>query len=142
MSRQFAPVSTRYGAPMGRHSFGTLENVAPRKLRLFRVRLDSGGYDDGGAYWGHGGGSVWCATDGADFFQTCRAGSRERAALELEIAPDYLDRLARPINRARLANYALATLPDQWGNPPRAPKWDGWTEAAALDVARACGVPA
>jgi len=140
MTRQFSPVSGRYGAPMGRTSYGILDNVEPRKLRLFRVRLDNGGYDDGGAYWGHGGGYVWCATDGANFFQTCRAGSRERAALELGIAPDYLDRLARPVSKSRLAGYALATLPDQWGRPPTAPRWTGWSNVAAVEVLRMCGV--
>lgn len=132
MSRQMKDVSCARGAPMGRQSYGTLENVEPRALRLFRVRLDSGGYDDGGAYWGNGG-AVWCATDGDGFFQTCRAGTRERAACELGIAPDYLDRLARPINKPILGAYALATLDG------RAPKWSGWSEPEANDVLRACG---
>lgn len=106
--KQFQNVSSRYGAPMGRDGFGTLENVEPRALRLFAVRLDRGGYDDGGAYWGHGA-TLWCArTEDGEFFQTCRAGSRESAALQLEIAPDYLDRLARPINRRELVRLALA----------------------------------
>lgn len=132
MARQFQMVSCRYGAPMGRDSFGILENVEPRTLRLFRVRLDAGGYDDGGAYWGHGG-TLWCATDNADYRQFTRAGSRERAAVELEIAPDYLDQLARPLNRGKLGAYALATLEN------RAPKWGGWTEQAASDVLQSAG---
>lgn len=58
-------VSGRYGAPMGRanrDSYTTksgevlqltvTEDAAPFHLR--RVRLDSGGYDPGGAYWGSG----------------------------------------------------------------------------------------
>lgn len=41
------------GAAMGRTSL--FPNLAvPLKLRLVRVRLDSGGYDAGGAYWGIG----------------------------------------------------------------------------------------
>lgn len=95
MSAQFEKASNRYGAPMGRHGFGILENVEPRQLRLFKVRLDSGGYDDGGAYWGHGGFYVWCARAGDDFFQTCRALTRKHAIEVMDIAPDYLDRLAR-----------------------------------------------
>lgn len=48
-------VSCRYGAPMGRPShneFTVTESAAP--FYLVRVRLDSGGYDSGGAYWGIG----------------------------------------------------------------------------------------
>ena len=47
-------VSSRYGAPMGRPTrdggFQVLPNARPFSLRV--VRLDSGGYDQGGAYWG------------------------------------------------------------------------------------------
>jgi len=49
---------SRYGASMGRDSTSErdLRVIAgePVKLQLRRVRLDSGGYDSGGAYWGHG----------------------------------------------------------------------------------------
>lgn len=50
-------VSSKYGAPMGRRS---QDNVSPDevknlgKFELQQVRLDNGGYDQGGAYWGHG----------------------------------------------------------------------------------------
>ena len=47
-------VSSRYGAPMGRHTGPHYLSVEAGKLRLVRVKLDSGGYDKGGAYWGHG----------------------------------------------------------------------------------------
>jgi hypothetical protein len=133
MTRQFEMVASRYGAPIGRHASGTLENVEPRTLRLFQVRLDRGGYDDGGAYWGHGI-ALWCATDGAGFQQFTRAGSRERAACELGIAPDYLDRLALPLGRVRLVQYVTATLDG------KAPHWEGWSNADACDILRACGV--
>lgn len=44
---------SQYGASMGRPScIGEAGTV--KKLHLERVRLDSGGYDLGGAYWGHG----------------------------------------------------------------------------------------
>jgi hypothetical protein len=52
--RQFPRTSFPYGAPMGRAT-STPEGPAglfKDKCRLFQVRLDSGGYDDGGAYWG------------------------------------------------------------------------------------------
>ncbi len=47
-------VNCRFGAPMGRFS----NNIGdkPKDERIFGriVYLDSGGYDKGGAYWGHG----------------------------------------------------------------------------------------
>jgi hypothetical protein len=87
---------------MGRPSTGT-EPTAP--VRLFRVRLDSGGYDDGGAYWGHrtGGRYLYAATDGDGWFKTVDAASRAHAALLLGL------------ERAALA----AAL-------PRAPRFGRW----------------
>jgi hypothetical protein len=43
MGTQFRDVHSAYGAPMGRRHDAPTEG----KVRLFRVRLDSGGYDDG-----------------------------------------------------------------------------------------------
>lgn len=43
-------VSFQYGAPMGRHTGPTIGYGG--KISLRKVRLDSGGYDAGGAYWG------------------------------------------------------------------------------------------
>jgi len=48
------PVVTKYGAPMGRAEWGRPEDCPARGVHLFHVPLDSGGYDRGGAYWGHG----------------------------------------------------------------------------------------
>lgn len=45
-------VSGKYGAPMGRPDVGG--DSQGEKVFNCRVRLDSGGYDKGGAYWGHG----------------------------------------------------------------------------------------
>ena len=45
-------VSSRYGAPMGRHGSWAQPDEQD-KFYLVRVRLNSGGYDSGGAYWGH-----------------------------------------------------------------------------------------
>lgn len=75
MSNQFPDVVSTYGAPMGRPSYG--QPIA--KCRLFRVRIDSGGYDDGGAYWGIGA-PLYCATDEVDFYQFTRAIDRSAAA--------------------------------------------------------------
>jgi len=53
MTKQFENESSRYGSRMGRWESPNPEPVA-RSVRCFQVRLDSGGYDDGGAYWGLG----------------------------------------------------------------------------------------
>lgn len=91
MRKQFPDVSSRYGAPMGRSSFGIPEN-SEGKIRVFRVNLDSGGYDDGGAYWGIGK-PLFCATDGGDYRQFVRANSRLAAIAEFEIERS---KLAKP----------------------------------------------
>src|SRR5436190_18893849 len=53
--------------PLGQPWLGT------ERLYLRRLRLDSGGYDEGGAYWGLGEPLYW-ATDGAgvDVFRRAR----------------------------------------------------------------------
>lgn len=68
---------------MGRACFG-VPDQAENKIRVFMVRLDSGGYDDGGAYWGFGQ-SLYCATDGADYRQFTRANGRLSAIAQFEI---------------------------------------------------------
>ncbi len=50
MEKKFENVSSKYGAPMGRHTGPTISYGG--KITLQRVRLNSGGYDNGGAYWG------------------------------------------------------------------------------------------
>lgn len=68
MGRQFEDVSSTYGAPMGRQSFGEPPETG---IELFRVALVDGAYDDGGAYWGAGE-PLWCAR--AEGYQDfCRA---------------------------------------------------------------------
>lgn len=47
-------VNCEYGAPMGRTSAHPHGHDFDGKLYLHRIRLDSGGYDSGGAYWGVG----------------------------------------------------------------------------------------
>lgn len=83
MKKQFENVNSSRGAPMGRACFGTPDH-AENKIRVFRVRLDSGGYDDGGAYWGFGQ-SLYCATDGGDYRQFTRANGRLSAIAQFEI---------------------------------------------------------
>jgi hypothetical protein len=84
MSKQFSDVSCKYGAPMGRREDGYLETDIARFVRLFRVRLDSGGYDDGGAYWGIGT-PLFCAIDDDGNRKFVRASHRTKAALVLGI---------------------------------------------------------
>jgi len=43
-----------WGAQMGRSRGSRLPDDTTSKLIVRRVRLDSGGYDEGGAYWGIG----------------------------------------------------------------------------------------
>lgn len=80
------PVNARYGAPMGRYTGpGYLETCAG-PLYLRRVRINSGGYDSGGAYWGLGP-PLWCVEDQDGNSQFFRAASRETA--KTKIAADW-----------------------------------------------------
>lgn len=54
MKLKLSKVNTQYGAPMGRLDTYALDLHTDRVFYLARVYLDSGGYDNGGAYWGHG----------------------------------------------------------------------------------------
>lgn len=84
MGKQFNDVSCAYGAPMGRRNAPDLDTTRGT-VRLFKVKLDSGGYDDGGAYWGRSSLPVYCARDRNGDIQTVRASSREQAAFLLNI---------------------------------------------------------
>lgn len=79
MGKQFDNVNCQYGAPMGRPSINFVaDSEYEGMVQLFRVNLDSGGYDDGGAYWGIGPPSVYCAR-AQDFQYFVRAASRDLA---------------------------------------------------------------
>lgn len=90
---QFPNVSSARGAPMGR---GECHAEPVGKVRLFRVNMVDGDYDDGGAYWGaaiHGVPPLYHAfdVDGKDdgYYVFIRAKSREAAkAMILEEWPD------------------------------------------------------
>ena len=99
--KQFEAVDSKYGAPMGRQHWGQLSNNQdiPRHIRLFKVNLDSGGYDEGGAYWGLAarGHQLWCAMADAceangeeDYREFVRAGTRNGAAWKLGILSEWL----------------------------------------------------
>ena len=80
MGKQFSNVNSSYGAPMGRSE----SPLGCTGVRVFRVNLDSGGYDDGGAYWGTGQ-SLYCATCAEGGRQFIRADSRVAAVAALGI---------------------------------------------------------
>jgi hypothetical protein len=74
------PVNCTYGAPMGRLSRASLDTSA--RLYLRRVRLDSGGYDSGGAYWGIGA-PLWVAMDQDGDCIFLRASTRNAAKMQI-----------------------------------------------------------
>lgn len=76
---------SQYGASMGRRSALTEDGErvevrrAPARISLRKIKLDSGGYDSGGAYWGSGA-SLYRATDAdGDVELFFRAPSRSAA---------------------------------------------------------------
>lgn len=118
-------VSSRYGAPMGRRDSPSLETCVPRFVRLQRVRLDAGGYDSGGAYWGlrRPGESLFVAEDGDGNRQFVDACSRAQAALKLGIGAFALKQ-RQPGDR--FAEYGLAILDG------RAPMPEGETRESVI----------
>lgn len=74
------PVSSQFGAPMGRF---TGPEFLTGKVSLRRVRLNSGGYDRGGAYWGLGQ-PLYEANDDCGNTIIFRATNRESAKAHLK----------------------------------------------------------
>ena len=68
------------GAAMGRDSDGTPD---ASKLHLRRVRINSGGYDSGGAYWGIGAPLFEAWDDEGNFRYFTRAADRVAAKSKL-----------------------------------------------------------
>lgn len=56
------------------------------KITLQRVRLDSGGYDPQGAYFGHGEPLYWAACPELDLDWTLRAADRDDAKEQVRVA--------------------------------------------------------
>ena len=79
-------VSSRYGAPMGRHTGPDYLATEAGPLYLRRIHLNSGGYDTGGAYWGHGA-PLFYVEDQDGNSQFMRASSRDAA--KAKIAADW-----------------------------------------------------
>ena len=66
------------GASMGRSNRQGEADIAER-FHLRRVRLNSGGYDSGGAYWGHGG-EMYEAFSPSGAFMVMRVWPADRSA--------------------------------------------------------------
>lgn len=76
------------GADMGRRNFcQVVESGARLKLHLQRLQLDSGGYDKGGAYWGHPNDIFVAWSEDPRVFMTIRATSRAKAKASFESSP-------------------------------------------------------
>jgi hypothetical protein len=69
-------VNCQYGAPMGRFTGPTPSTGNGDKWTLQHCPLDSGGYDSGGAYWGHGQRLYYCANEAGEesFFRASNRG--------------------------------------------------------------------
>ena len=89
-TRKMSNVSSKYGAPMGRSHYGKAEECLPNSVYLYQVPLCSGGYDNGGAYWGIGG-TLYCAEDvEGEYRGFTRASSRNEAMELLGLKPEQL----------------------------------------------------
>jgi hypothetical protein len=76
---------------MGRATYRPDQPLKPKSVRLFKIYLNSGGYDDGGAYWGLRikGESLYCAL-AEDYREFTSAKSREEAAINLKLSEELL----------------------------------------------------
>ena len=74
--QQFETVNSMYGAPMGR----TTSEAPQGPTRIIKVKLDAGGYDDGGAYFGIGK-PLYCLTDGNGYVKYHRTETMKGAKL-------------------------------------------------------------
>lgn len=73
------------GAMSGRGS-DSAHAPSSHKVKLRKVPLDAGGYDPGGAYWGHGW-PVWCAFVTFPRWEAyCRAETRDKAKADFQSA--------------------------------------------------------
>jgi hypothetical protein len=77
MQQQLTNVASRYGAQMGRPSKPT--KATSTKITLRKIRLNSGGYDSGGAYWGIDEPLYWAGSDDGKMDMFFRAKDRDTA---------------------------------------------------------------
>jgi hypothetical protein len=73
----------QYGAQMGRSSVLPDDELVFCKLRLQKINLDTGGYDQGGAYWGLPNNVYWAWEDGGSIELAVRAANWEEAKLKV-----------------------------------------------------------
>lgn len=92
MGKQFPPTSGGMGRKESGHTLRYDGFAAGRHISLFKVTLDRGGYDDGGAYWGvTEGRALYCAVSREqDYIQFIRAKNRVDACLRLHIPQEHL----------------------------------------------------
>lgn len=67
------------GAALGRPTVINVEQDTAPKVRVSRVRLDAGGYDPNGTYFGAGQPLFWVRTDEGDVDFVVRAHDRDSA---------------------------------------------------------------
>lgn len=129
--KQFKDVNTSRGAPLGRPNALALDDT-PKSIKLFQVSIDSGGYDDGGAYWGHGPQSLWCARDSLGAEQFVRATSRITAVASLEVPNRNLLRgLSRNEMDAYFRNFCEKRMPPSL---LEAADWEWWFEQNSYSI--------
>ena len=76
---------------LGAHTYGRAADQPARSVLLARVRLNAGGYDTAGTYWGRGA-PLWCATGTELYQQYVRASTRIEAAAMLGLTHGQLVR--------------------------------------------------
>lgn len=70
-------VSCKYGAPMGRAG-NLCDSETSERFHVRKLRLDSGGYDQGGAYWGHGASLYHATSESGSHEMFFRLESKQR----------------------------------------------------------------
>ncbi len=71
------------GAALGRGSYHAEDKNLPIKFILRQIRIDSGGYDSNGTYFGIGNPIYWCANEEYEVDFVLRAYNREQAKAEV-----------------------------------------------------------
>ena len=129
--KQFRDVNSSRGAPMARPHALALDDT-PKSIKLFKVRLCSQGYDDGGAYWGHTNQSLWCARDSQGAEQFVRAFARITAAAALEIPNNLLQRgLSKDEIGAYFRNFCEKRMPPSLLEEA---DWEWWFEQSGYTI--------
>ena len=104
--------------------------ATPKGIRLFKVRLDSGGYDDGGAYWGLPD-DLWCAQCPEGGQEFTRASNRLVAAAKLSLSNDML---ARGVCKDEIAAYFRSWCEGRLPSSLEWVNWEGYFSANGFKV--------